>query len=77
MMSRYVQGRDKITTHLFLECMCKVLRPEYDETYRLAQYAEVRKNFSAMRAPPHRSIVFPFAKMAIWNRKTSRLINEC
>jgi len=41
MMSRYVQGRDKITTHLFLEFMCKVLRPEYDETYRLAQYDEV------------------------------------
>jgi len=69
--------KDKLTTHLHLEFTCKVLRPKYDETYSLAQYAEVRTKLSVMRAPPHRSVALPFAKMATCNRKTSRFINKC
>jgi len=75
-MSRYVQGWDKITTHLFLEFTCNVLRSKYDATYRLAQYAEVRTMLSLMRAPPQRSVVVPFLKMATCNRrKVDLLIN--
>jgi hypothetical protein len=57
--------------------MCKVLNPDCDETYRLAQYAEVRTNFREMRAPPHRSTAVPFARIATWNRKTSRIVKQC
>jgi hypothetical protein len=64
MVSRNIQERDTIANHVFLKFTCKIWRPEYDKTYRVAQYADVRTNFSAMRAPPHRSVAVPFAKMA-------------